>query len=297
VLNDAFGEQAQSNGEVHLAGVPQNPGMDGGGYYGSCRCRNASYFRAIDSRRPQPKRLISPLYAQGTNTKVCFDHPSSYLKATLTRGEKYGRSRLNRARPVNNEHQDNSYHCSPYTPIWRWRRLLVFATQVKRKSLPGAHGLHSEPMGDGLRLRFRKYQSDFKHLLIQSGAGVALLSDSGTRGPNDDPHSHQRFIRLRRKTRSNRSAGIPDRGAFPRTCRCSRRDRLGNKTGWEHQVSVRLALERSVCAQRHRVLTPRVSLRARTGSVRTVLTEAQRRWVPRFRRDRQERLCPRRSLR
>jgi len=38
-------------------------------------------------------------------------------------------------------------------------------------------------------------------------------------------------------------------------------------------------------------------LRARTGSVRTVLTEAQRRWVPRFRRDRQERLCPRRSLR
>ena len=37
-------------------------------------------------------------------------------------------------------------------------------------------------MGDGLRLRFRKYQSDFNHLLIQRGAGVALRSESGTRG-------------------------------------------------------------------------------------------------------------------
>jgi hypothetical protein len=40
---------------------------------------------------------------------------------------------------------------------------------------------------------------------------------------------------------------------------CSRWDRLGNKTGWEHQVSVRLALDRSVCAQRHRVLPARVT--------------------------------------
>jgi hypothetical protein len=51
----------------------------------------------------------------------------------------------------------------------------------KTKKPPYALSLHSEPMGDGLRLRFRKYQSDFKHLLIQSGAGVALRSDSGTR--------------------------------------------------------------------------------------------------------------------
>jgi len=84
----------------------------------------------------------------------------------------------------------------------------------KTKKPPDAQSLHSEPMGDGLRLRFRKYQSDFKHLPIQSSAVVALPRDGGTRGPNDGPHSHQTCIRLRRKTRPNRSAGIPDRGAF-----------------------------------------------------------------------------------
>jgi hypothetical protein len=40
-----------------------------------------------------------------------------------------------RARLINNEHRDISYHHPPYSPIRRWRRLLVFATQVKRKSL------------------------------------------------------------------------------------------------------------------------------------------------------------------
>ena len=34
-----------------------------------------------------------------------------------------------------NEHRDISYHHPPYSPIGRWRRLLVFATKVKRKSL------------------------------------------------------------------------------------------------------------------------------------------------------------------
>jgi hypothetical protein len=71
--------------------------------------------------------------AEGCN--VCFDHPSSYLKATLIREEKYGRSGLNGARVIVNEYRDISYHHPPYSPIGRWRRLLVFATQVKRKSL------------------------------------------------------------------------------------------------------------------------------------------------------------------
>jgi hypothetical protein len=59
----------------------------------------------------------------------------------------------------------------------------------------------------------------------------------------------KRCIRLRRKTRSNRSAWIADRAALPRICRCSRWDRLGNKTGWEHQVSVFHATTKSATSE------------------------------------------------
>ena len=102
-------------------------------------------------------------------------------------------------------------------------------------------------MGDGLRLRFRKYQSDFNHLLIQRGAGVALRSESGTPG-----------VRTMARVRIG-VLGLQIVQHYLAFVGCSRWDRLGNKTGWEHQVSVRLALDRSVCAQRHRVLPARVT--------------------------------------
>jgi hypothetical protein len=72
--------------------------------------------------------------------------PSSYLKATLTRGEKYGRNSLNKARLIY-EHRDNSYHYRSFSPFRRWRRLLVFAAQVKRNSPLGRQSLRSEPTG------------------------------------------------------------------------------------------------------------------------------------------------------
>jgi hypothetical protein len=39
-----------------------------------------------------------------------------------------------------NEHRDNSYHRSPYSLIWRWRRLLVFPTEVNRKAVEAQTG-------------------------------------------------------------------------------------------------------------------------------------------------------------
>jgi hypothetical protein len=44
------------------------------------------------------------------------------------------------------KHEYNSYHHPPCNPVWWWRRLLVFATQVNLQ----AHNLHAELMGDGL---------------------------------------------------------------------------------------------------------------------------------------------------
>ena len=57
-----------------------------------------------------------------------------YRKTALIRREKYERIPLNRPMLTINEHRDNSYHRSPYSPIWRWRRLLVFATEVNQKA-------------------------------------------------------------------------------------------------------------------------------------------------------------------
>jgi hypothetical protein len=74
LLNDAFGEQAQSKGEVHLACVPQNLGMDLGGYYGFRRCRNASHFRSIDSRRPKPKTVYLHFTRGGSSAGMVFFH-------------------------------------------------------------------------------------------------------------------------------------------------------------------------------------------------------------------------------
>jgi hypothetical protein len=84
-------------------------------------------------------------------------------------------------------------------------------------------------MGDGLRLRFRKYQSDFNHLLIQRGAGVALRSER-ERNPGIRTMARVRIAVL----------GLQIVQHYLAFVGCSRWDRLGNKTGWEHQVSVRL---------------------------------------------------------
>jgi hypothetical protein len=62
---------------------------------------------------------------------VCF---SLYRITTLIQREKYGRFSPNRPMFLINEHRYNSYYRSPYSPIWRWRRLLVFATEVNRKA-------------------------------------------------------------------------------------------------------------------------------------------------------------------
>lgn len=129
-------------------------------------------------------------------------------------------------------------------------------------------------MQDDFRLRFRKYQLDLEHLFIQkSGAEVASRSDSGTRGPDDGPRSHQTLYSTSEKNALELE--IADRAALPRISRCSRRDRAGNKTGWEHEVSVCYALGRSVCAQRHRVLPACFALELEASES---LTEAQRRW-------------------
>ena len=105
-----------------------------------------------------------------------------------------------------------------------------------------------------------------EHLFIQK-------SDSGTRGPDDGPRSHQTLYSTSEKNALELE--IADRAALPRISRCSRRDRAGNKTGWEHEVSVCYALGRSVCAQRHRVLPACFALELEASES---LTEAQRRW-------------------
>src|ERR1700737_1559460 len=56
-------------------------------------------------------------------------------KATLNPSKRYGKSRFDGARLITNEHRDSNYHHHSHRAAWRWRRLLVFKTQVKRKSL------------------------------------------------------------------------------------------------------------------------------------------------------------------
>ena len=55
----------------------------------------------------------------------------------------YGRIWLKGAKLSKNEHRNDSYHHPPRSSIWRWRRLLVFPTPLKRKILPDADGLQN----------------------------------------------------------------------------------------------------------------------------------------------------------
>jgi|SRR6202162_2195275 len=135
---------------------------------------------------PLANYFSSPCIAKVTEvTRRCFRNiasasaptiPSSYLKATLTRGEKYGRNSLNKAR-LNYEHRDNSYHYRSFSPFWRWRRLLVFAAQVKRNSPLGRQ--QSSCRTNGLR---RVVTTDFHFV----GNFLGLACDKSTdRKPTD----------------------------------------------------------------------------------------------------------------
>jgi hypothetical protein len=82
-------------------------------------------------------RLITLYFPpkNGHGLRRCLLRPSFVIpKGNTNPWRKVWEKLIKQGRLVRNEHRNISYYCRPSSPIWRWRRLLVFATQVKRKS-------------------------------------------------------------------------------------------------------------------------------------------------------------------